>query len=287
LESDNAIERLRALLAEARAHEGARATLDEMTRDEETLLPASDVLEEVYRAEHAHDHLAELYERRLASSALDPDQRAEQLASLAGLHEVQRGDLDAAFAVWARALRENPEEEEVQGHLERLAQARGAWRELVELYEAMLAQAMAPELEFTYASKLARIQEEALGDLDAAAERYRRALDAASDERATLDALARIYERSGRNSDLAEILSRQAEAHLDETVQAGILFRLGDVREERLGDVEGAARAALERLIANEDVRALVVGILEPLYESERDDERLADLLVTKLSVTP
>src|SRR6185436_18138785 len=140
-------------------------------------------------------------------------------------------------------------------------------------------------------------------DLDAAAERYRRALDAASDERATLDALARIYERSGRNSDLAEILSRQAEAHLDETVQAGILFRLGDVREERLGDVEGAAlayrdvlerdpahgaaRAALERLIANEDVRALVVGILEPLYESERDDERLADLLVTKLSVTP
>src|SRR6185503_12025316 len=253
LESDNAIERLRALLAEARAHEGARATLDEMTRDEETLLPASDVLEEVYRAEHAHDHLAELYERRLASSALDPDQRAEQLASLAGLHEVERG----------------------------------AWRELVELYEAMLAQAMAPELEFTYASKLARIQEEALGDLDAAAERYRRALDAASDERATLDALARIYERSGRNSDLAEILSRQAEAHLDETVQAGILFRLGDVREERLGDVEGAARAALERLIANEDVRALVVGILEPLYESERDDERLADLLVTKLSVTP
>ena len=303
LESDNAIERLRAILAEARAHEGARATLDEMTRDEETLLAASDVLEEVYRAESAHDHLAELYERRLASTALDPDQRAEQLASLAGLHEVQRGDLDAAFAVWARALREDPEEEAVQGHLERLAEARGAWAQLVELYEAMLAQAMAPELEFTYATKLARIQEEALGDLDTAAERYRRALEVASDERATLDALARIYQRSDRNSDLAEILSRQAEAHLDEAVQAGILFRLGDVREERLADLEGAveayrevlerdpshgaARAALERLIGNEEVRAQVVAILEPLYDSERDDARLADLLVTKLSVTP
>jgi len=302
LESDHAIERLRALLAEARAHEGARGTLDEMTRDEDTLLAASDVLEEVYRGESAHDHLAELYERRLASSVLEPDDRAGQLASLAGLHEVQRGDLDAAFAVWARALREDPEDEAVQGHLERLAEARGAWAQLVELYEAMLAQAMAPELEFTYATKLARIQEEALGDLDTAAEKYRRALDAAGDERGTLDALARIYERSGRNSDLAEILSRQAQAHLDEAVQAGILFRLGDVREERLHDVEGAveayrevlerdpahgaARAALERLVANEDVRGQVVAILEPVYESERDDERLADLLVTKLSVT-
>ena len=303
LEADHAIERLRGVLAEARAHEGARASLDEMTRDEDTLLGASDVLEEVYRNESAHDHLAELYERRLASTVLDPDQRAEQLASLAGLHEVQRGDLDAAFAVWARALREDPEEESVQGHLERLAEARGAWAELVELYEAMLAQAMAPELEFTYATKLARIQEEALGDLDTAAERYRRALDAASDERSTLDALASIYERGDRNSDLAEILSRQAEAHLDEAVQAGILFRLADVREQRLDDLHGAidayrevlerdpshgaARAALERMVGNLEVRAQVVAILEPLYEAERDDGRLADLLVTKLAVTP
>jgi tetratricopeptide (TPR) repeat protein len=303
LESDQAIERLRALLVEAPWHEGARATLDEMTGDEDTLLGAADVLEAVYRGESAHDRLAELYERRLRSSVLDPDDRATQLASLAGLHEVQRGDLDAAFSVWARALREAPEDEVVQGHLERLAEARGAWAELVDLYEAMLAQAMAPELEFNYASKVARIQEEALGDLDRAADRYRRALDSASDERETLDALARIYERSGRNSDLAEILSRQAEAHLDEGLQASILFRLGDVREERLGDVDGAvdayrevlerdpqhgaARAALERLVTNEQVRGEVVAILEPLYESERDDARLADLLVTKLSVTP
>src|SRR5690606_23370224 len=125
----------------------------------------------------------------------------------------------------------------------------------------------------------------------------------ASDERDTLDALARIYERSGRWDQLAEILARQAEAWLDEARQAEILFRLGFVSEERLGDLpaavaayrsvldrdpgHGAARAALERLVYDERVRADVIGTLEPLYEGERDFRRLADLLATKLSVTP
>src|SRR5690606_30334589 len=243
LEPERAIDRLRELLAEVPGHEGARATLDAMTREEETLLGAAEVLEQVYRAEAAHEGLAELFERRLASPLFDRDQRAAQLAELARLHEEARGDAAAAAAVWARALREAPEEEAVQAQLERLAAMRGTWQELVDLYEALLADAMAPDVELLYATKVARVYEEALGDLDRAAERYRRALDAASDERDTLDALARIYERSGRWDQLAEILARQAEAWLDEARQAEILFRLGFVSEERLGDLPAAVAA--------------------------------------------
>ncbi|HTE55295.1 MAG TPA: tetratricopeptide repeat protein [Kofleriaceae bacterium] len=303
LEPDAAIERLRSLLAEAPRHAGARATLDAMTRDEETLMAAAAVLEELYRGEGAHDLMAELAERRLAVQVLDRDQRAAQLAALAGLHERDRRDPDEAFRVWARALRESPEDEAVQAQLERLAAARGSWDDLIDLYDAMLADAALPETEFLYASKLARVHEEALGDLDRAADRYRRALAAASDERDTLDALARIYEMAARHAELAEILSRQADAWLDEAKQAEILFRLGDVRQERLGDVEGAvrayrevlerdpghppARAALERLVRDDRVRAEVVATLEPLYESDHDHRRLADLLVTKLPLTP
>ena len=302
LEPDQAVERLRVLLDDRRDHVGARDTLDAMTRDEDTLAAAADVLEAIYRVDAAHDKLAELYERRLASPLYDRDDRAGQLAALATLHEVSRGDVHGAFGVWARALREAPEDTDVQGHLERLAEARGAWRELVELYGAMLEGAVSPELEFAYASKVARVQEEALGDLDEAAEQYRRALAAASDERDTLDALARIYERSARWSDLADILARQADAWMDEAKQAEVLFRLGDVREERLSDPPGAviayrevlerdpahaaARAALERLIRDERVRADVVSILEPIYEADRDDVRLTDLLAAKLTVT-
>ncbi len=306
LESDSAIGRLRALLGEAPSHGGARASLDEMTRDEETLLAAADVLEQLYRDEAAFDRLAELHERRLAAPVLDRDQRAAQLAALAQIHETQRGDSDEAFRVWARALREAPDDETVQGHLERLAGSRGAWSDLVELYESMLTDAVAPEQEFVFATKLARIQEESLGDLERAAEHHVRALAAApdnDDERGTLDALARIYELSGRWSDLAETLARQADAWLDESKQAEILFRLGEVRQERLRDIEDAvrayrevlerdashapARAALERLMRDDRVRAEVVATLEPLYESDRDHARLADLLMTKLPITP
>jgi golgin subfamily B member 1 len=301
-DSTGAIARLRSLLDESPRHAGARSTLDGMTRDEETLLAAAEVLEAHYKTEGAHDARAELAERRLAAPVLDRTERAAQLAALAELHERDRRDLDEAFRVWARALREAPEDDAVQAQLERLAAARGSWNELVDLYEAMLADAALPETEYLYASKLARIQEEALGDLDRAADRYRRALAAASDERDTLDALARIYDLAGHHDELAEILGRQAEAWLDEAKQAEVLFRLGDVRQERLGDVEGAvrayrdvlerdpghppARAALERLVRDDRVRADVVATLEPLYEADHDHRRLADLLVTKLPLT-
>ncbi|HKE15362.1 MAG TPA: tetratricopeptide repeat protein [Kofleriaceae bacterium] len=306
LEPEQAIGRLRELLAESPRHAGARESLDAMTRDEETLLAAAAVLEELYQSEALHDRVAELAERRLAASVLDRADRSAQMAALAALHENQRGDADEAFRVWARALREAPDDEAVQGQLERLTAARGAWNDLVDLYQSMLDEAVTPEQEFLYASKLARIQEDALGDLERAAEYHGRALKAApdsSDEQATLDALARIHELGGRWADLAETLSRQAQAWLDEAKQAEILFRLGEVRQDRLGDVEDAvhayrevlerdpthapARAALERLMRDDRVRADVIATLEPLYEADRDHARLADLMMTKLPITP
>lgn len=302
LEPERAIDRLRDLLAAHPSHSGARDTLDAMTREDDTLLAAADVLAELYRSEGAFDKLVELGERRLGSALLEREQRVSELIELAELHEHSRGDSGAAFDAWSRALREDPEGERAAVELERLVSASGDWNRLVNLYEDVLADSMAPELEYRYATAVARIYEEAVGDLDKSAERHRRALDVADDERATLDALARIYERAGRYEELAEILSRQVDAWLEESKQAELLFTLGVVREERLEDPaaavmayrdvidrepgHGAARAALERLVLDERVRAEVVTILEPLYETEHDDARLADLLVTKLSIT-
>ncbi len=302
-EPEAAIERYAAVLALSPEHEGARRAVDLMTTEEETLDPASAVLEGLYQNEGAYDELAELYERRLKVSRADPDVRRAQYAALAELHERSRSDLDAAFAVWARALAEAPEDTAIQSELERLASTRGAWEELATIFERQLESIVDAELEYAYATRLAKLYEEALGDLDRAAAQYRRALDAApATEEDALAALARIYERAGKSTELAEILARQADATLDEGEQAEILFRLGDVREQALGDVAGAvtayrdvleraqahraARAALERLLAGGQEQAEIIAILEPLYESEGDSARLADLLVTKLGIT-
>lgn len=285
------------------SYQGARAALDALARSELTLAAATEVLERVYRADGAHDLLAGLYELRLGAEIADPDERRGLYATLAEIRELQRGDVDAAFATWGRALAEFPEDEAIAGHLERLAGARGAWAELAELLEARLADIVDSELEHRYARKLAELYEEALGDLDRAALSLRRALDVTDDEAEVLAGLSRIYERAERADELAEVLARQAEVVLDEGQQADFLFRLGDVREQRQGDVSGAvsayrdvldrapghaaARSALERILAShDDERADVIATLEPLYEGEGEWARLADLLRTKLMVT-
>lgn len=304
LELDAAIDRYAALLAYAPDHVAARAALDAMTQDGgDGLERAARVLEGLYRAEQGHDALAELYERRLAAPALDPDLRRGQYRALAEVYEILQGDLDGAFEVWARALAEYPEAEDVLEQLERLAATRGTWDDLVGLLEERLADILDTQLEYAYATKLARLYEEALGDLEGAATQYRRALAVATDERQPLSALDRIYGRAGRHQELAEVLARQAEATTDEAEQCQFLFRLGDVREVSLGDVAGAvsayqevldrlpqhpaARAALERLlVTSERARADIIRIIEPLYEQEGDHVRLADLLTAKLGTT-
>jgi tetratricopeptide (TPR) repeat protein len=302
LEPADAIGRYAEILRGCPAHQATRSALDELTRREDTLLPAAEVLEALYRGERSYDLLAALYERRLGATSVDPEERRELFALLADTHEVARSDERAAFAVWARALAESPDDIHALEQLERLGAAHAWWRELAALLEERLGSIIDAELEHRYAMRLAQIYEEATGDLERAADRYRRALAAAGDEGPVLAALARIYERAGKQAELGEILARQAEATGVEAEQAEYLFRLGDVRERALGDLPGAvaaysqvldrvpahaaARSALARLVAQESVRAEVIAVLEPLYEAEGAWASLTDLLMARLSIT-
>ncbi len=301
-DAEEGIRRYAGVLEILPSHAGTRRALDSLARGEDTLEAAADVLERVYRLESDHEAVADLYERRLGRSGVDPAVRQSLFSTLADLHESARGDIDAAFAVWARALAEAPEDESVQGQLERLAGSRGSWEELARLYEERLGELMDPALEHVFATKLGSLYEDALGDLGRAAETYRRALASATDEESTLIALCRIYERSAEWDHLAEALARRAANSLAEDRQAELMFRAGDVRERQLGQIaesvalyaevlerdpqHTAARAALERLLAHESQRSQIIALLEPLYESEGDIARLADLLLTKLTIT-
>ena len=301
LEPEEAIRRYASVIDNTPNHEGTRQALEALSKNEDTSTQSSDVLESLYRAELNWDQLAELYERRLAMPGVDPLLRQQHLATLAEIHETSRGDDNEAFAVWARALEEAPEDESIQGQLERLAGSRGTWDELAKLYQVRLDELMDPELEFHYASRLGYLFEDAMGNLEQAAECYRRALDVGQDDETTLRALSRVYERAANWPKLAETLARQADDALDEDQQAELLFRLGCVHEQQLEQLSEAvaafasvlerdphhvaARGGLERLLSHESQRAQIIDILEPLYEGEGDIGRLADLLVTRLSI--
>jgi threonine synthase len=103
-----------------------------------------------------------------------------------------------------------------------------------------------------YSLKLAGIYEEALGDLEHAAVRYRKALDLGGEEATTLAALDRIYKRQGKWADLAEVLNREAAAAVTPDDQASFVefakesgyFNVATLREPYR--VEGNKTLAIE-----------------------------------------
>lgn len=305
VEPEAAIPRYGAVLTMAPGHAGARAALAQLLRRDEHVEPVAAILDRHLRSTGDHDALVAVTERRLELPG-DPESRRELWTALADVHETLRGDLKAASATWARALAEDPADVELFAPLERLAQARGAWAELAGMLEKRLdagaGGAIDGELEHTYAMRLGRIYEDALGDFERAAIAYRRGADTHVDERGSLAALDRVLWRLGRWGELADVLAREADAAENDAAAADLMFRLGDVRESQLHDLagavdayravvdrqsrHGAARASLERLLTTvEAERSTIIDTLEPLYETEGDWARLADLLAAKLSV--
>jgi tetratricopeptide (TPR) repeat protein len=301
-ELDAAVERYAGILESEPTHAGAREALERHKANPDLTERCCEVLEAVYRAESNHDALVPIYERRIEAAEGDVLMRGALFGTLAEIHEMNRDDVKSAFATWARAVKDNNEDESLQGQLERLTASQGSWKELVDIYEEILGETTDTQLEYHYASKLGGLYEESLGNLDLAAERFERAHKVADDPAVPLSSLSRIYEHNQKFAELADTYRRQAEASMNEADQATLLFSLGDVRENRLGQAKeavdayrdvldrdpghSASRGALERLLGSaEEQRAEIVAILEPLYEQDGDSARLVELLSTKVNI--
>ncbi len=295
-----AIERYEKVLQEDPTYGDARQALEALVREDEAREPAARVLEPLYRAAGEFEPLAEVLQLRVESE-MDPLTKVELLKKLAALHEEGRSDDRAAFEAYGQAFREEPADAEVTGHLERLAQALGAWEELTALYEGKLDDVYEDDLGRRLTLTLARVYEEALGSDERAIEKYRRALDYSGEETEPLAALDRLLERTGQWDELATVLQRQVDTVADPKAQAAFLFRLGTLRRQQFEDVDGAlqalrdvldrepqhagALAALEELLEVPACAEQVTDILEPIYEAAENHERVAWLAWKRLEL--
>ncbi len=299
---DAAIPRYGAVLQVFASHDPARAALEQLMASDEHVEAVAPILERVYRAEREGTGLIRVYERRLAQPGRDSAARRADWQALADVRETIANQPAQAFVVWGRAFADDPEDSELLQPLMRLAEAQNLWRELANVLDERLgesAEPLPPELEQTYAMRLAEVCEDRLHDLERAARAYEQASHG-PDPRTGLTSLERVLARSSRWSELANVLRRQSELVEDDVQSANYLWREGDLFETMLHDPHRAfvayrdviaaapnhaqARAALERLLQSwpED-RAEIVEVLEPLYEHDRDIPRLVTVLEAKL----
>ncbi|MCB9563808.1 MAG: tetratricopeptide repeat protein [Kofleriaceae bacterium] len=251
---------------------------------------AARVLEPIYEGAGEYGRLADVLEVMVANNE-DPTARVDLLHRIASLQEARLDDLKAAFGAYARALKDDSGHELTLGHLERLAEATGAWAEVAALYGSEAEKSLEVPRQVDLLSRLARVHEQELGDVDKAIATYRRIIEAEFDNKPAVLALDRLYSGTQRWADLTDILRREIQLAEGDDEVVALQFRLGQTLEQALGDLKGAIDVyreiltttpthgptigALEMMFLDGHNQLEIAAILEPLYEASAEFEKL------------
>ena len=238
--------------------------------------------------------------------ATDPFQKVDLLHRMARLYEDALGDHEAAFDTLARALPFDDGNEQTLGNLERLAMIVNRWPQLARLYDAELEQAgrcgRSWSVRGARLAQCTKYSEVQLEHVDGAIARYRRVVDLDSENLTALRALDRLYLQTDRWAELATVLAREADIGQSPDDVLELRYRLGQIQQTRLSNLDAAIAAyrevihtapdhlatleALEALFSSGIHRAEVGEILEPLYRSMGEWEKLAQVYEAQLAHT-
>ncbi|HEX9288169.1 MAG TPA: tetratricopeptide repeat protein, partial [Anaeromyxobacteraceae bacterium] len=208
-----------------------------------------------------------LLETFLAERAAAPDarERAHRCFKAAEVLEERLGRVPEAIDLYAEALALEPTLLPAHQALERLYERIGAHEALAGLLESDLATTSDAEERVAVLFRLARLHEDQLGDLEAAAGACERILALAPDHLVALRALAALRERAGRFDEVVALHDRLASITSDSRKAIALLQRSAEVQEEQLGD-DAAAAATHERVLRLDPTHLPALRALGRLY---------------------
>ncbi len=294
---DGAIEHLLRLREIAATRLGDRPAAFQWALRAYTLRPESPEIEANLEASAAAagswQSLVDTYDAR-ARSLHDPAEQARLRDKAAAIEADKLGALDAAVARYQAALAASPDDPHVIDTLDRLLRQGGQWSDLRALYDHRLSRAQDPGSRRSLRFEAARIEEDFLGQPDAASERYRAVLADDPADPEALEALSQLAQTAERWAELAALMAIRRDL-AEGPARAELAYRLGALKVERLDDKAGAVAAfrealglvahhgpslgALEALLRDEAWRVPVAEILEPEFAQTGDHARLAWVL--------
>jgi tetratricopeptide (TPR) repeat protein len=279
-----AIEGYRSILERDIGNTAAFEALERLGKDERWELQIADLLEPLYRHVGDYQKLIGAHEVQVRR-AEDAQRKVELLHQIAQLYEDAAGDLSAAFATYARALKEDPANEETQRAIDRVARATGRFADLARVFEELAASLEDVALSSSLYMMSARVYETDLGNVDAAIAHYRRVLEIDPQALAAAESLDRLFRNTERFAELSQILQRKADILEEPQDKKDALFQAAQIEEDILEKPE-AAIAVYKKVLEldGDDVRALDALIKRFLGLSQWSDlldvyNRKADLV--------
>ncbi|MEO0324181.1 MAG: tetratricopeptide repeat protein, partial [Myxococcota bacterium] len=273
-------------------HAPTLAALEALIAARQEPLAAAAVLEPAYEASGEVARLVAVHEVQVAHEE-DPLRQVELLHRIADLQQHQLANPGAAFDAYARALPLDSRHDHTLASLERLAEGLGRWPEVAQLYDVETGRLTEerPDDVVDLALRAARLYEAQLGDVPSAIARYALVTRTDPAQLDALEALDRLYLQTEQWAELAGVLEREVELAASPDAVLEFQYRLGQLQEQRLGDVPRAialyeailsaapehtgALHALEAIFS-QGAHPLRVGeILEPLYRLQESWDKL------------
>jgi golgin subfamily B member 1 len=249
-------------------------------------------LERLARVANAEGRLADVYADELEKIASDEPATARLAKRTGELFEAQK-NVDRALAFYRRAYTFEPEAQRASFEaIDRLLREAGRPAERVRLYRDSLEYKSEPDQRLAALHTIASLQESELSDDSGAIETFRAALDVDEGDQHALEALSRLYARSERWRDLADLTRRRAEQSALPEDEALLRMELAKLLVRRLGETQAGidelqtvvelapgpgdgpgaeAVTTLEELLHQAEHKARVVDILRPIYERADD----------------
>jgi tetratricopeptide (TPR) repeat protein len=241
------------------------------------LVPARSALERLYEREERWEQLCALLEAELPTLRAAAEQTA-QLFRMARLREERLADLPGAAELYRRILELDPESRIALPALGSVLSRLGRIEDVavVLLREAELAGD--PHRAVAFLQRRAELLEEHLEDAERARAAWEDVRAGAPSHLPALRALGRLHARAGRWEELAAMFRAEADAAVDPTAAADLLYRIGELHERRMGRIDDAVAAYRETLtLAPDHLPAL--HALARIYRGLGDDEHLVEVL--------
>jgi tetratricopeptide (TPR) repeat protein len=230
--------------------------------------------------------VATLLDRRIELADSAPA-RAELRYEAADLAASKLGDAAKAIDLYQALFEEDPTDTKASKGLRELLQKAERFKDLLALLEELSRMAETPEARTTLRLECAAVCLEKLDLPSQAADHLREVLEEnPTHERAT-ELLAQLYEREGRDQELADLYTAQLEQAAergDTARELALRVKLGEMCETRLGDLPRAI-ASYDSVLQRDPGHAPALSALARLHEQRGDKAAAAKAVAGLLDV--
>ena len=258
----------------------AESTLRELLAEDDADVWA---IEELTQLRERADDRIEVVKLLMRRAELAMDSK-DVLALKHRAAKVMLGSLDetaGAIALYEEILEQDPSDAEAAARLRQQYEKSGRDKDLGRLLTHLVDTAETSAHRAALRLDLASLQDTKFGAPKEAADTLRAILDEEPGNKDAVLALSQLYEKTGQDEELADLLNSQidhAKERGDTAVELALRVRLGEVFENRLKD-STRALATYEAVLETEPSHKAALEAVARLGESRFDWERVAHAL--------